>query len=238
VLPEASLELRSKPDLRERALTGGAEHLSDAELLALVIGTGTDRESATVLATRVLEASGDLGGLVRRGGRFLAAHRGLGPAKALRVVAALELGRRAAAQALGPRREVVSSFDAVVDWAHPRLSLLDHEQVWLLCLDGRNGLLSATRIAQGGVHGCALTPRDVLCPAIRDGASGIVLVHNHPSGDPTPSAEDARMTAAVALACEVVGVELLDHVVVARGGAESLRKMDASDTDERRGRRM
>ena len=94
--------------------------------------------------------------------------------------------------------------------------------MWLLSLDGRNGLKSARRIAQGGMHACALTTRDVLAPALRDAASAIVLVHNHPSGDPRPSPEDVSMTRAVASACEVVGVPLLDHVVVARGGAASL----------------
>ncbi len=115
------------------------------------------------------------------------------------------------------------SFDTVVEWAHPRLSTLEHEEVWLLTLDGRNGLLGAIRIAQGGLHGCALTPRDVLRPALREGGSAIIVLHNHPSGDPTPSHDDVRMTEALATACEVVGIELLDHVIVARGGASSLR---------------
>jgi DNA repair protein RadC len=117
---------------------------------------------------------------------------------------------------------VVGSFEAVERWARPRLVALDHEEVWLLGLDGRNGLRSSRRIAQGGAHGCALTPRDVLAPALREGASAIVLVHNHPSGDPTPSPEDLAMTEAVARACQVVGIPLLDHVVVARSGAASI----------------
>jgi DNA repair protein RadC len=117
---------------------------------------------------------------------------------------------------------VIGSFESVAAWARPRLAWLDHEEVWLLALDGRNGLKSAQRIAQGGLHGCALTPRDVLRPAVRDGASAFVLVHNHPSGDPAPSPEDVEMTRAVAIAADVVGVPLLDHVVIARGGAESL----------------
>ena len=216
---------KPNPRLRERALVHGTERLSDADLIALVVGTGTEGESAVAIATRLLDGEGGVPAIARLGPNALAERRGIGPAKAVRILAALELGRRAWEHALGEHRDVVSSFDAVARWARPRLASLDHEEVWLLALDGRNGLRTALRIAQGGMHGCALTPRDILRPALRDGASAIVLVHNHPSGDPSPSQEDVRMTRAVAMACEVVGLELLDHVVVARGGATSLREV-------------
>ncbi len=218
-------EERPKPRLRERALLHGLDGFADADLLALLIGTGAEGESAVGVASRILDTSGGIGGLLRQGGHGLATRRGIGPAKAVRILAALELGRRAAEHSLAERRESIVSFDSVVAWARPRLATLEHEEVWLLALDGRNGLRAAMRVAQGGVHGCALTPRDVLRPAVRDGAAAIILLHNHPSGDPTPSAEDARMTAALAVACEAVGIELLDHVVVARGGATSLREL-------------
>jgi DNA repair protein RadC len=94
--------------------------------------------------------------------------------------------------------------------------------MWLLSLDGRNVLANSRRIGQGGLHGLAITAKDILRPALRDGASGIVLVHNHPSGDPSPSTEDVQMTRAVVTACGAVGLPLLDHVVVAREGATSL----------------
>ncbi len=114
-------------------------------------------------------------------------------------------------------------------WARPRLAALEHEEVWLLSLDGKYGLKSARRIAQGGLHGCALLTRDVLSPALRDGASAIVLVHNHPSGDPTPSPEDIAMTRAVRAAGELVGIPLLDHVVVARSGARSIGEAEPNE---------
>jgi DNA repair protein RadC len=107
------------------------------------------------------------------------------------------------------------------------LAPLDHEQVWLLVLDGRNRLKSVQRVAQGGLHGCALTPGDVLRPAVRDAGSAIVLVHNHPSGDPEPSPEDLVMTRRVATAGELLGVPLLDHVIVARNGESSLFELGA-----------
>jgi DNA repair protein RadC len=91
-----------------------------------------------------------------------------------------------------------------------------------LSVDGQNGLKAARRVAQGGLHGCALTTRDVLGPALRDAASAILLVHNHPSGDPRASPEDMAMTRALSAACKVVGLPLLDHVIVARGGASSI----------------
>lgn len=210
------------PDQRERALRHGVETLSDADLLAIVLGTGSAGQSVVLLAAQLLEAEGGLVGLVKASPHALAQRRGIGPGKAARLSAALELGRRAQIGALGARSISVRGYEDVVAWAKPRLATLDHEEVWLFALDAQNGVKSVRRISQGGVHGCALTTRDVLAPALRDSASAIVLVHNHPSGDPKPSPEDVAMTRAVAEACEVVGVPLFDHVVVARGGACSL----------------
>jgi DNA repair protein RadC len=212
----------TRPRLREQALQEGPERLADVDLLALVIGTGTPYESAVAVAAKLLDGAGGLSELARRGGHALSTDRGIGSAKAARILAALELGRRSTERALSESRATMASFEAVVAWARPRIAHLEHEEVWLLGLDGRNGLRSAARIAQGGLHGTALTPSDVLRPAVRSGASAIILLHNHPSGDPTPSADDLRMTAALEQACRVVGVPLLDHVVVARGGASSL----------------
>jgi DNA repair protein RadC len=209
-------------DLRERALSGELAELADLDLLALVLGTGSAGKGVAALARDVLDAVGGLEGLSRAAPHGLAGRRGLGPAKATRLVAAVELGRRATLGALAHRSPVLATFGEVVGWARPRLAGLDHEEVWLLSVDGRNGLKSARRVAQGGLHGCALTTRDVLGPALRDAASAILLVHNHPSGDPRPSAEDVAMTRALTTACEVVGLPLLDHVIVARGGATSL----------------
>ena len=210
------------PDLRERALESGLEPLSAAELLAIVLGTGTQGQTALELAHRLLERASGVDGLARLTPHGITELRGLGLAKATRVAAALELGRRVALSALSERPTVLSSFDAVVAWARPRLAGLEHEEVWLLSMDGRHALKSARQISRGGQHGCALTTRDVLGPALRDAASAIVLIHNHPSGDPTPSLEDLCMTRAIASACSLMGIPLLDHVVVARGGASSL----------------
>jgi DNA repair protein RadC len=209
------------PDLREQALLFDLARMSDAELVTLVLGTGTRGQTVASVASSLLEAFGGLDGLVRAGAHTLLGRAGLGPAKVARLTAALELGRRATLGGLSLRAPL-TSFEDVVEWARPRFAGLDHEEVWLFSLDGQNGLKAARRIAQGGQHGCALSTRDVLGVALRDAASAIVLVHNHPSGDPRPSAEDLGMTRALSHACKVVGLTLLDHVIVARGGASSL----------------
>jgi DNA repair protein RadC len=203
--------------------------LSDVDLLALLLATGAVGQPVGLVAQDLLSQVGGLERLERVGPYRLAQQRGIGLVKATRLLAAIELGRRVALRALSDEREVVGSFEAVAAWAQPRLAGLDHEEVWLLCMDGKNALRSARRIAQGGLHGCALRPADVLRPALEDAASGIVLVHNHPSGDPTPSMADIDMTRALVEACQILGVHLLDHVIVARSGAESLRELELFD---------
>lgn len=213
------------PDFRERALLAGVDTLHDAELLALVLGTGTAGEPAATVAGSLLSWTGGLAGVLRLGAHRLAERHGIGQAKAARLMAAFELGRRVTLSQLGEKRPLCGSFEQVTQWAQPRLGCLEHEEVWVLCLDSRNGVKSIRRVAQGGLHGCALTARDVLRPPLLDGASSLVLVHNHPSGDPTPSEQDIHMTRSVAVAAEVVGLALLDHVVVARSGAQSLLEL-------------
>jgi DNA repair protein RadC len=219
--PEATLYLR------ERALYYGVAGFSDAELLAVLLGTGTEGEPVGRLAASLLDEVGGPRGLLRVGPHGLTLQRGVGTAKATRIAAALELGRRATLEPLETQRLLIHSFEAAAEWARPRLAHLDHEEVWLLGLDARNTLKSVRRIGQGGQHGCALTPRDILGPALRDAATSIVIIHNHPSGDSTPSAEDIAMTRALHTACEVIGLGLLDHIVVARGGATSLAALGA-----------
>jgi len=196
--------------------------LGDVELIALLLGTGSTEQSVERLAQSLLERAGGIEGIARLGPHAFAEEHGVGPVKATRLAAALELGQRVLIRALAERRQVLDCFEAVADWARPRLAALDHEEVWLLCLDGRSGLKSSSRIAQGGLHGCALTARDVLTPAVKNGAAAILLVHNHPSGDPQPSPDDIEMTRHVARCSELIGIPLLDHIVVARNGARSV----------------
>jgi DNA repair protein RadC len=208
--------------IRERALESGVQELGDAELITLLLGTGSVGHSVERVALSLLEAAGGIEGIARLGPHAFSELPGVGPVKAARLASAIELGRRVLIRSLGERRHVIDCFEAAAEWARPRLSALDHEEVWLLCLDGQSGLKSSSRIAQGGLHGCALTARDVLTPAVKNGAAAMLLVHNHPSGDPEPSPEDIAMTKHVATCAELIGIPLLDHVVVARQGARSV----------------
>jgi DNA repair protein RadC len=211
--------------------------MTNRQLIELLLGparTAKPRPSAERAARRLLGATTDLDALARLAPTLLAEHAGVDLSLVLRVQAAFELGRRRLSERR--QRTLIDSLDAVVAWARPQLLGLDHEEVWLLCLDGRNRMRSSQRISQGGMHGCALTSRDILCPALREGASAIVLVHNHPSGDPMPSDADLRMTSQVDVACATVGMPLLDHVIVAWDGASSLLELGAigSNADAQR----
>ncbi len=210
------------PGPRERAIESGVEALANTELLALVLGTGSPGEPVDVLAAALLSEHGGLLGVTRAGLGELAARRGVGRAKAARVAASLELGRRVAAEATRGAAARIRDSRAVDAWARPRLVPLEHEELWLLALDGRNGLRGARRVAAGGLHGLHVTARDPLRLALRESASAFVLVHNHPSGDPAPSEEDIAFTRNVSAGAAIVGVPLVDHVVVARGGYTSI----------------
>ena len=209
---------------QDRAIMAGVESLSDAELVAVVLGTGGGGAPLATLAAMLVDELGTAG-LVRAGIGELSQRRGIGPAKALRLVAAVELGRRAVLAAALEATSRLPDRDAVVAWARPRLATLDHEELWVLLLDGRNGLRTARRVASGGIHGLHVSVRDVLRVALREAASAFILVHNHPSGDPTSSPEDDVFTRAVTEGAKVVGCPLLDHVIVARQRATSMLEL-------------
>jgi DNA repair protein RadC len=207
---------------RERLVDVGVEALADAELLALLLGTGSPSESVEVLAARLLHEQGGVDGLAHAGVGELAARRGLGIAKGARIAAAIELGRRVA-RASGRLTSIrLPDCRAVDAWARSRLATLDHEELWVLALDGNNRLRAARCVARGGLHGMHVAVRDPLRVALREGASAFVLVHNHPSGDSTPSREDIAFTASIAAAADVVSTPLVDHVIVASHGFTSM----------------
>jgi DNA repair protein RadC len=210
---------------RERAVAVGVEQLGDAELVAIVLSTGRAGLPVSVLAVLLLEEHGGVAGLARAGIGELAQRAGVGTAKGARLAAAVELGRRAASGASLEAAVRLPDRSAVEEWAHPRLATLDHEELWLLALDGHHGLRAARRVASGGIHGLHVAARDPLRIALREGASAFVLVHNHPSGDPAPSAEDIAFTQTVERAAAVVGTPLLDHVVIARRRAASMLEL-------------
>ena len=210
-----------RPRERLRALGPGA--LSDAELLALVLGTGTSREGVLDVAARVLTSVGGLGPLARLAASELAALPGLGPAKASEIVAALELGRRACADPGAERAQILSPADAAA-LLSPRMAHLEHERSIVLLLDRRHRVLREAVVGVGGIAHAPMEPREVFAPALREpGVAAVLVAHNHPSGDPAPSREDHAVTRRLAAAAEMLGLEFVDHVVVAAGGWASLR---------------
>jgi DNA repair protein RadC len=210
---------------RERAAEEGVESLGDAELVAIVLGTGCAGIPVGTLAATLLDDNGGVAGLARAGLGHLAQQAGMGPAKGARLAAAVELGRRAVFAASLDASPRMPDRAAVEGWARGRLATLDHEELWVLALDGRHGLRAARRVASGGIHGLHVGARDVLRVALREAASAFVLVHNHPSGDPAPSDEDIAFTRLVCEAASLVGTPLLDHVVVARRRASSMLEL-------------
>jgi DNA repair protein RadC len=217
--------------------TGEDEGAGVVDLIARVIARRDDPSDlarATKFAAELLEREG-LDGLARTDASALTSrlvtqgYRG-GRAAGVALAAAFELGRRMViAEARSPPR-IAESAD-VAAWATPRLVKLTHEELWVLALDGRSRLRAARCVAKGGLHGLAARPPDVLRTALRADASAIVLVHNHPSGDPRPSPEDVAFTHAVAIAAQAVGVPLVDHVVVAREGFASVPSPSSSELE-------
>ncbi len=200
---------------RERMLASGPSVLSDAELVALVLGTGSGRLSARAAALRMVESS-PVPELAWCPPEALAVHPGVGPARAAALAAAFELGRRGAWAP--PRRgERVLEPGRVAELMRPAAHA-DRECFHVVMLDVRGRLIRAERVAEGSLTQCPVSPRDALRPAVRDGAHGVIFVHNHPSGDPSPSAEDADLTERLRAAAELVGVVARDHVIVAAGG--------------------
>jgi len=209
---------------RERLAALGAPALSDVELLALLLGTGTAREGVLDVASRLLATVGGLGALARLAPPQLAALPGLGPARAAEIVAALELGRRASRDIAAERPQIMRPADAAA-LLSPTLAHLEQERSVVLLLDRRHRVLREVVIGFGGIAHAPMEPREIFAAALREpGVAAVVVAHNHPSGDPTPSREDRAVTRQLARAAETLGLEFLDHVIVAAGGWASLRE--------------
>lgn len=211
------MEETSRIGPRERLRAVGTERLSDAELLALLLGTGARKEPVGVLASRLLHELGGLGGLGRVGAGALEQLSGVGPTKASRIIAALELGRRVATRPL-PRRVRIGSSREVDAALRPRLATADVEHFVAIALDAKNRPVAEISIARGSLAACPVSPADVFRALLREAAAGVVFVHNHPSGEPSPSAEDVALTDRLRRAGELLGVAVLDHVIIGREG--------------------
>ena len=215
-------DLPSSDRPRERLRDAGPGALADQELLAILLRTGTAQENAVAVASRLLSRFDGLVGLARSSFPELCAERGLGEAKAAQVQAALELGRRLVATQ-PQERAVIRYPQDVANLLQGELGLLDQEHMRVLLLNTRNQVLGTSDVYRGSVHTAVVRIGELFRDALRQNAPAIILVHNHPSGDPHPSSEDIAMTKQAIEAGELLDVDVLDHVILAQGRFESMK---------------
>lgn len=209
---------------RERLKLRGPQSLSDGDLLAIILNTGIVGETVTDLSQRILAEHGGLRGLMQMEVGELARVRGLGEAKAIRLKASLELGRRLAA--LSPdQRPQITSPDDVSALLGIEMAALTQEQLRVVLLDTKHRVLAVRTVYQGSVNQAQVRVAEVFRDAIRHTAVAIVAVHNHPSGDPTPSAADVSLTTELCRAGALLDIELLDHLIIGQGKWQSLRRL-------------
>ena len=202
---------------REKMMAHGASVLTDAELLAILIGSGSSEETAVSLMRRVLAACGNnLNELGKLSLEQLCEFKGIGPAKAVTVMAACELGRRRKLAEVEERRVILTSRD-IYDYFYSKLADLPIEEFWVMLLNNACKLMDARRVATGGITEVVADVRLVLREALLGRATSIVLCHNHPSGSIRPSRHDDLLTDRLCQACEVMNIRLLDHVIVTDG---------------------
>ncbi len=198
---------------RERLLERGAEGLSDAQLVAIVLRTGRKRQSAVELATRILSEFGDLRGVAQASTTELCRIDGIGPAKAAQLKAAQELGRRVASAPLRVGTPIESSA-AVFEHFGPLLKGLKQERFVGLYLDGKHRIVLERTISEGSLTASLVHPREAFAPAVRASAAAVIFLHNHPSGDEVPSREDRELTSRLAACGRLLGIPMLDHIVI------------------------
>jgi DNA repair protein RadC len=208
---------------RERMLAQGAQALSNAELLAILLRTGTVAESAVRLAERILRESGSLRSLTDMRLEQLTAIKGVGPAKALQIQAGIELGRRLARSSMEERPVIRSPHDAA-DLLMEELRYLNKEHFICLFLNTKNHVIGQETISVGTLNATIVHPREVFRPAITRNCASVICAHNHPSGDPTPSTEDLELTSRLVEAGEIVGIEVLDHLIIGDRSFTSLKE--------------
>ena len=209
---------------RERLRDNGPSNLSNAELLAILLRTGTTSENVIDLSVRLLAQFQGLTGLARATYTDLCEMHGFGEAKACQVLAALELGKRMKESA-NPDRPVISEPQDVANLVGPEMACFEQEHFRVLALDTKNHVLASHDVFVGTVNSTTIRTAEVFREAVRRNAPGIIIVHNHPSGDPTPSAEDAGVTREIVAAGKALDIEVLDHIVIGRNGHVSLKEL-------------
>jgi DNA repair protein RadC len=208
---------------REKLERAGAGSLGDNELLAIVLGQGMPRASALELANAVLAAVGGLHGLVRATPDDLRRIPGIGAARAAQLVAAIEAGRRTLVRGRRERLQILSSRD-VAELLMPQFGSRPVEQFGVVLLDTKHRVLRTSLLSVGTLDASIVHPREVFREAASGGAAAIIVFHNHPSGDPRPSPDDVALTRRLIRAGEMMGIDVLDHVIIAESRFHSLRE--------------
>jgi len=201
---------------RERLLSQGPQTLTNAQLLAILLRVGRHGSSAVQVGMDILDRLGGVSGLAQSGIEELCAVPGVGEAKAAQVKAALELGKRALAGPLTKGAKITSSHDLFIHY-HPTLRDLRHEVFKVVLLDAKHAIIRDTTVSEGSLTLSIVHPREVFTLAVRESAAAVIFLHNHPSGDPTPSQEDRILTERLVSAGEVLGIRVLDHLVIGDG---------------------
>ena len=199
---------------RERLIKFGEESLSNSQLLAIILRTGNGTKSNAIdLARMLLDHYGSFRALDSASISELCAIEGIGTAKAAQIKAALEIGKRLLRQKTGPRKKITSVED-IVNYYKPYLRDLKREVFKIMMLDSRNKIIKEMTISEGSLNASIVHPREVIREIIRESASAVIFVHNHPSGEPKPTREDIEITKRLVKACDLVGVRVLDHIIM------------------------
>lgn len=221
----SQLLLRDVPEEerpRERMLQLGAEHLSNAELIALLLRTGSQGESVINLAQRVLQETKGLRQLLDSSIHELTKIRGIGDAKAIQILAGIELGKRIM-KLKSEERVAIHSPETVADYLMEEMRYLYQEHFVCLYLNIKNKIIHRKNVFVGSLNSSVVHPREIFREAIRCSAGAIICAHNHPSGDPTPSPEDLMVTQRLVEAGMTVGIEVIDHLIIGDGTFFSMR---------------
>ncbi len=208
---------------RERLAKLGAQALSSAELIAILLRVGVPGESAVQMGQRLLQNLGGLSGLHRATFDELCAQHGIGSAKAAQIKAAIELGRRLMLESPEERPTINSPADAAA-LVQYEMSALEKEEMRVILLNTRNGVVDIVTVAHGSLNSAQMRVGEIFTPAIRRNAAALIAVHNHPSGDPKPSPDDVAITRAMIDAGKLLDVEVLDHLVIGQGRYISLKE--------------
>lgn len=209
---------------REKMEANGPESLSNAELLAILIGSGSAKESAVDLMKKVLnDCHNNLNTLGKMSIDDLERYNGIGPAKAITILAACELGKRRAREKAEERTDLGSATD-IYNYMHPRMQDLDVEEAWILLMNQNYKLIEAKRISHGGITETAVDIRIIMKEALLRNATILALCHNHPSNNTKPSTLDDKLTQRVQKACDIMRIYFLDHVIITDGRYYSYRE--------------